>query len=341
MKPGEAHRLDCVSHGDSANRRHDKLDITPSKPQTFAFDRREMMARRLISKAIVGAFFLCAALGAGIAGAQSQQGKFDPKAFAFEVIAVHPDGPDSMSGSARVMFEPSRYEADHVTVKEMVREAYGVDDLQISGDPRWMDSASFSVDASIDDATMKALDALNEDERAHAEQHMLQALLADRFHLVLTLESKERPAYLLTLAKGGIRLRDANPNDTNGYGAKDYGGAAGPHSVGYQFIAGSIQMTGQAATMDQLVSRLNQKLSSKLGRLFVNDTGLTGNYDFELDFHVPWVNQYGAMLESTATGDSPEFSLSPAMKQLGLNIKPANAAVQVLTIMHVEQLSEN
>ncbi len=50
--------------------------------------------------------------------------------------------------------------------------------------------------------------------REIARQRMLQALLEDRFKLVVHTETKELPVYSLTLAKNGSKLHEAKPGDT-------------------------------------------------------------------------------------------------------------------------------
>jgi uncharacterized protein (TIGR03435 family) len=254
-----------------------------------------------------------------------------------------------MGGMVKVMFASSRYEAAHVTLKELIREAYGVEDIQIQNDPKWMDSDTFTVNASVDNATLEALAKLAHEQRKVARQHMLQALLTDRFHLVLKQETKELPIYSLTVAKDGPNLRNADPKGTYENGVHfQNGGVVGPHVVYYEFIAGAIKMKGQGASMDQLVERMNQKLSGQLGRKFVNNTAIAGNYDFDLDFKVPWLTAFGPMANSMPLSDdgtaspSSEFSLFSAMQeQLGLKLKSTKGPVQILSIVHVEQPSEN
>jgi uncharacterized protein (TIGR03435 family) len=273
----------------------------------------------------------------------------DPAALTFEVASIHPDLPGQMGGFSRVAFGQSRYEASHVTVKELIREAYGVDDLQIQHDPKWVDSESFTVEASISSTTLDTLSKLGDEQRKIARQHMLQALLADRFHLVVGRDTKELPIYSLTLEKGESRLRKANPADTYPNGAKSYNGTPiKPHDVYYQFIAGDIQMKAEGASMDQLVYRLNQHLSAQLGRIFVNNTGLKDTYDFNLDFKVPWATASGPMTtnlqitSNDSTDESSAFNLFSAIKeQLGLELRSTKAQVQVLSIDHIEEPSEN
>ena len=294
----------------------------------------------------------CCILGiAWINAAQAQIVSPDaaPAALTFEVVSIHPDPPGQTGGSSRVAFGQSRYVATHVTVKELIREAYGVDDLQIQHYPKWVDSESFTVEASISNTTLDTLSKLGNEQSKIARQHMLQALLADRFHLVVGLDTKELPIYSLTLEKGESRLHKANPADTYTNGAKSYNGTPiQPHDVYYQFISGDIQIKAEGASMDQLIYRLNQHLSAQLGRIFVDNTGLKDTYDFNLDFKVPWATAFGPMTtnlqiaSNDSTDESSEFTLFFAMKaQLGLELRSIKAPVQVFSIDHIEEPSEN
>ena len=75
--------------------------------------------------------------------------------------------------------------------------------------PKWLSDESFTVEATIAPETMDALSRLTPDARRAARQHMLQALLADRFHLVVRQEKKELPMFMsLTVAPNGPKLHD-------------------------------------------------------------------------------------------------------------------------------------
>jgi uncharacterized protein (TIGR03435 family) len=290
---------------------------------------------------------LLAAALAPLARAQSTNLRVDPSTLAFEVIAIHPDSPTSIGGSTSVYWRDAAFEASHVTIKELLREAYGVEDIQIQNDPRWMDSQSFTVEARIDGTTAERMKGLDDDGLRLGRQHMLQELLDDRFRLIVTSTMKQLPVYEITCANVEPRLRKANVSSQYESGEKwGDGSPMGPHVVSYLFANGHIQMTGQDATLDQLVDRLNQKLSSQLGRPFVNATNLIGTFDFDLRFTVPWRTVSGSM-DSTVMKDGPyedstDFSLFSAFReQLGLKLKSTKAPVRTLWIERVEQPTEN
>ena len=85
---------------------------------------------------------------------------------------------------------------------------------------------------------------------------------------------------------------------------------------------------------------LAQNLSSQVDRLVVDRTGLTGAYDFDLDF-APDLAGRGAPPDSaTAVTDRP--SLFTALEeQLGLKLQPQRAPIDVLVIDRVTPPTKN
>ena len=75
------------------------------------------------------------------------------------------------------------------------------------------------------------------------------------------------------------------------------------------------------------------------GRPIVDETGLSGTFDFSLI----WLPERIRLLPAgTAPFDAQGPSLLEALKdQLGLKLKPTHAVVQTLVIDHVEQPSPN
>lgn len=227
-------------------------------------------------------------------------------------------------------FRQDEYRATNTTLQLLLQDAYGVDARQIAGAPAWVESQGFDIDAKIDGATYRALRQASVDQLKTAQRNMLQSLLAERFALTLHRDTKLLPIYSLVIAKHGIRLKPTRAGDTYADGEKWPDGAAmGPHTVSYSFYFGNVEMKGQGASIDMLVDRLTQKFADRLGRKIVDHTGLTGNYDFELEFRVPWSNNIGrnGSLQTEASEEvdgynqsvSSEQSLFTAMQdQLGL-----------------------
>src|SRR5437867_9201243 len=66
----------------------------------------------------------------------------------FEVASVKPN--NSASGNAiSGLVQGSRFSSTNVTLTQMVRTAYGVQEFQITGQPGWFDSERFDIEAKI------------------------------------------------------------------------------------------------------------------------------------------------------------------------------------------------
>ena len=258
----------------------------------------------------------------------------DVKVPAFEVVSVKPNKSDS--GMIRVMSKPDGYSATNISLKMLVQGAYGIREDLISGAPSWADSARFDIDAKVAGSDVDALKKLSPEQR----RLVLQPLLADRFKLKVHTETKQLPVYELVLAKGGSKLKEANPGDTYAKGIK------GPDGVGRggMMRVGRGQLTAQAVPMTSLANLLSQQLH----RTVIDKTGLTGKYDLELN----WTPDQGSDPMFKGTDGSPQRAdaapdtsgpsiFTALQEQLGLKLQSAKGPVETLVIDHVEMPSEN
>jgi hypothetical protein len=84
---------------------------------------------------------------------------------------------------------------------------------QIVGVPSWAKSEPYDVEAKVDADTAEAWKNLTNVERWKQEQPMLQSLLADRCKLKVHFETKELPVYDLVIARGGLKMNEATPDE--------------------------------------------------------------------------------------------------------------------------------
>src|SRR5579872_94879 len=124
-----------------------------------------------------------------------------------EVASVRPT-PKSEIGSSR--WSPpgiGMFSAHCVTVPFLIHMAYGIDEDEIGGKAKWMDSTFFDVMVKPEGGIL-----LNREQL----KPVLQELLKDRFHLVAHSEAKLMKGYMLVCAKSGPKLqqssRDKPPN---------------------------------------------------------------------------------------------------------------------------------
>jgi uncharacterized protein (TIGR03435 family) len=259
-----------------------------------------------------------------------------PKVPTFEVASVKPD--KSGTGMTMLRTTPVGFSASNIPLKALIQQAYGVEDNQILGAPSWVGSERYDIEAKVSSSDTDELHDLSPDQR----RLMLQPLLADRFQLKVHTEVRELPVLALVIAKGGPKLHEAKPGDTYANGIKGFDGQGGPGLM----RMGPGQLTAQGLPM----SSVAQLLSQQLGRTVQDKTGLTGKYDFTLQwtpdrdaspmFKGPEAGPQG--LGATTSTESAGPSVFTAIQeQLGLKLESQKGPVEVLIIDHVETPSEN
>ena len=97
----------------------------------------------------------------------------------------------------------------NVTLKALIAFAYRLQGYQILGEPGWVSSDRFDIEARA------------ADRNADSDQLrlMLQSLFADRFKLALHRETRQANVYALVVAKGGPKIKlsaDQISPDVNG-----------------------------------------------------------------------------------------------------------------------------
>jgi uncharacterized protein (TIGR03435 family) len=235
--------------------------------------------------------------------------------------------PSKASDETTLLFRPGAFSAKGMTLKSLLKEAYGIQDDQISGAPKWVSSQTYDIEAKVDGVDAATLEKLSDDQF----KGMFRSFLRDRFQLKVHWETKELPVLALVVAKGGPKLQQAKPGDTYPDGIKGPDGKPAGHAG--MLMWGRGRLTGQGIPIGNLVPPLTQEL----GRIVEDKTGLTGNYDIELR----WTTDDAAP-DSRSASDSPGPSLFTAMQeQLGLKLESQKAPVQVLLIDHVEQPAPN
>jgi uncharacterized protein (TIGR03435 family) len=248
----------------------------------------------------------------------------------FEVASIRPS--KSADGRTVLGGDAGRLTANNVTVKKLIENAYGIKDFQISGGPSWAGSDLFDISAKSE-SSMKPEDLWL----------MIQALLADRFKLVVRRETKEMPVYALLVAKNGPKFRDAKESDPN---IVDLGGRSDlPPGVRPRFmIVRRGRFTGQGIDMETLAWRL----TGFLGRTVLDKTGLKAQYDLKFEW-VPDENQiamFQAMGVPEGNGAPPADWQGPSLftaleEQLGLKLDSQKGPVEMFVIDHVEKPSDN
>ena len=254
----------------------------------------------------------------------------------FEVASIKPSDP-SERGTI-IQFAPGgRLVVKNAPLKSLVTLAYDVQDFQISGGPTWVSTARYDVTAKADAVTAEddphKIKTDEQREKFQQRQRMrIQALLADRFQLKIGRTTKELPIYALKVAKNGPKLQES----------KEEGGN--------QFQGVRMSRPGDVTAGKVGMQFLTRILAHSVGRPVIDQTGLTGKYDFKLEW-TPDQNQPGGF---GGPGPGPDGALRPPPvdpngpsiftaieEQLGLKLESQKGPVEMLTIDAVEKPSEN
>jgi uncharacterized protein (TIGR03435 family) len=209
----------------------------------------------------------------------------------------------------------------------LIGAAYNVYSNHISGGPDWIKSEVFDIDAKVDDSLVDGpWKKLSLDQQMHQAILMLRSLLADRFKLQITYQTKEFPVYALVLAKNGPKFTEDDTHlETNRLTL---------HHLGN--IEAVSEDLSSFADLLSIMPELG-------GRRVLDKTGLQDHYSFA--FH--WTpEKLAASASQSPNGTSSPESSGPSLftalqEELGLKLQSAKAPLDTIVIEHIEQPSEN
>ncbi|HJZ77912.1 MAG TPA: TIGR03435 family protein [Vicinamibacterales bacterium] len=323
--------------------------------ETGSFGRIVSAAVALAALAVA----VAAPVRVGARGTQTQPGSAAP---AFEVASIKPNN----SGDGRVMLgnQPGRFTATNVTLRMLIRQAYQLQDFQITGGPSWLNSDHFDIVAKIDPAVQESINAARggigpaaiPGQGPNPLQLMIRSLLAERFKLVVHNETKEQTIYALVLAhsdgKLGPDLKKSDVDCAALMNARARGQAAappGPPQAGQRMPCAVRIGPGNLSASAGTLAQFAQSLGMFVGRVVVDKTGLTGGYDIDLT----WTPDQMPQRAGGAPGDQPVrvngVDIDPngpsiftaVQEQLGLKLDSQKGPVEMLVIDRAEKPVEN
>jgi uncharacterized protein (TIGR03435 family) len=235
----------------------------------------------------------------------------------FEVATIKPD--KESDGPRFVGHTPTGLTVKNMPILFLLREAFGLEDDRILGAPAWVKTERFDIVAKVGEPDIPRLKMMTIDQR----RLMLRPFLQDRFHLKSHYENKVLPVYVLVIAKGGSKMKDFKP-------------PGDPATNGLRY-SGRGHLEAHGTSMEFTVSVLSQQV----GRTIVDKTGLTGKYDYTLEWE-PDDGPPTAGTDNVLAVDSGKASIFTALQeQLGLKLEPQKAPINVLVIDHIEAPSQN
>lgn len=238
-----------------------------------------------------------------------------PKFDAFEVATIKPVESSAKSARYITMQGVNRFVGKDYTLKLLIAAAYNLNPHVISGGPDWLDSEHYDIAALTPGDVRPTRDE---------QMGMLRKLLTDRFQLQFHREPREFSIYVLEVVKGGAKLRPA----------------AKPEDVPYLINVvhpQSIVLPARNVTVGEFASMLQRAV---VDRPVVDKTGLSGRYDFDLEW-APDESQFDGAIPSASADASAAPLFTAIQQQLGLKLTAARGPVDALVVDRAERPSAN
>jgi len=192
------------------------------------------------------------------------------------------------------------------------------------GVPDWLAKDKYDVVAKVSEADLAARQ--NPAKQQVMLRVMLQRLLEERCKVKVHCENKEMSIYALRVAKNGPKFKTAETTDITELRVKHPGAMMMPGGATMARGADPGEQDWYSTSM----AALALQLTTPVRRQVVDETGLTGKYDFRLQ-----VVPVGSVRD-----DGPSI-FTAVQEQLGLRVESTTGPVQMLVIDQVERPSEN
>jgi uncharacterized protein (TIGR03435 family) len=245
----------------------------------------------------------------------------------FEVASVKPSAPNQFSSEINFGRGPAARVANQ-PLRDIISWAYDLGMASSLGDPagyRLVGGPNALLSQSFDIDARTSPDATVAQKKA-----MLRTLLAERFKLRIRRETRQVPIYAVTLAKktpgSGLKpstiVCDSEEGRALRAANRDKPTAC---SVARSELAGGIRIFRGAGPMSAMVLQMH----SPLDRPVVDETGLTGNYEWSVKYRGP-----------RQEIDAPLFE-DAVRQSLGLRIVAKTGPYEVHVIDSVEMPTPN
>ena len=243
----------------------------------------------------------------------------------FDVATIRPAPPPDATFHVSVSSPPnsSRFEVTNLPIKALLQIAYGFD-APVVGAPDWVANTFYTIQARSDEAADARLARLTDNEVRLEKRNAIRAMLADRFGLKTHLETRNTSIYNLVVLKGGIKMQVVPPPPADGEAPPP----PRPADVRAHGSQHGLEFVGSNASMRAIAGALSSMVEAPV----IDQTGLTGTYNYTLQFGRDW---------SDHDPDSWPSIFTAVQEQLGLKLEAAHESVPNLVIDHITKPTEN
>lgn len=243
----------------------------------------------------------------------------------FDVATIRPAPPPDANFHVTVSSPPhsSRFEATNLPIKALLQIAYGFD-APVVGAPDWVANTFYTIQARSDEATDARLARLTDNEVRLEKRNAIRVLLAERFGLKTHLETRNTAIYNLVVDKGGVKMQAVPPPPADG----ETPPPPRPSDVRAHGSRHGLEFDGSNASMRAIAGALSSMVEAPV----VDKTGLTGTYNYTLQFGRDW---------SANDPDSWPSIFTAVQEQLGLKLEAVHESVPNLVVDHITKPTEN
>lgn len=323
--------LACVSGVTGSNlKKRIHLILARRLPKNLSFAKKLTLAGS-------GAAALLIPVALGIVGTPLIEAQSQPAApgIALQSLELKPGRRPPVPGfpnRPRTEITPGYIKVENASLRDLIQRAYRLRNFQIVSGPAWIDSHDYEVIA-------KASGKPSIKSWMRALGPILQTLLQDRFQLEWHYATRKTPVYLLTIARGGSKLDPAKEKNCKSFryiGYIHYPSRKRPNECG-MVAAVNMRLNMQANAYGMKVAPdLVNFLSGRVRRPVIDETGLTGRYDFEFEWNAAATRK--ALSEPGLAGSPDSPTIFTALKhQLGLKLEPSKRPTKVLVVDHAER----
>jgi uncharacterized protein (TIGR03435 family) len=245
-----------------------------------------------------------------LAAALALFGQDAPQPRTFEVVSIKltPD-PPVRTGAFPV---PGTLTIENYSIRRFIMEVMRLKGYQLVGAPEWIEGEHYDIVGKVASPLNFTL-----------MMRMMEGVLADRFQLKYHKEQHEMPMYALTVAKGGSKMRTADPEKAKG------------RAYGLHPTARGVEIQAFSMPMRMLADVISGQVQSPVS----DETHLDGSFEFTLEYHPDDLRQKEP---GDAAADPMWLSIYDAVQQqLGLKLEKRRGPVEVVVIDHVERPALN
>ncbi|HEY1307076.1 MAG TPA: TIGR03435 family protein [Vicinamibacterales bacterium] len=260
-----------------------------------------------------------------------------PAVPAFEAASIRRN--QSGNGLHIQMVRGERFISPNATVRELIRVAYLVEDVQIAGGPGWTDSDRFAIEAKTGPGVT-----------ADTARLMLRRLLTDRFKLATHTEQRDLPGFML-ISSGRAETGDLRPSGAQCAPIRSPrdvalpppppppppGDTTVPLTAGTMLSkCGSLLAPGYLSARMVTIEQFAIYFSRILRRPIVDRTNLEGLFDIDLVYQM----EFQGPVPLPLSPDAPSL-FTALQEQLGLKLESQRVTTDVIVIDRVERPGEN